>query len=118
MKKTCHRRCVIHAPSHTPLFCAFPSRFTILFSHGNAVDLGQMSSFYIGLGTRINCNIFSYDYSGYGVSTGKPSEKNLYADIDAAWQALRTRYGPRSFLSPLQECWAQAWHFCGMGILE
>ncbi|XP_010209425.1 PREDICTED: alpha/beta hydrolase domain-containing protein 17A, partial [Tinamus guttatus] len=68
-------------------------RFTVLFSHGNAVDLGQMSSFYIGLGTRINCNIFSYDYSGYGVSTGKPSEKNLYSDIDAAWQALRTRYG-------------------------
>lgn len=68
------------------------TRFTVLFSHGNAVDLGQMSSFYIGLGTRINCNIFSYDYSGYGVSTGKPSEKNLYADIDAAWQALRTRY--------------------------
>lgn len=71
------------------LFC----RFTILFSHGNAVDLGQMSSFYWGLGNRINCNIFSYDYSGYGVSTGKPSEKNLYADIDAAWHALRTRYG-------------------------
>ncbi|KAJ8374459.1 hypothetical protein SKAU_G00050390 [Synaphobranchus kaupii] len=73
--------------------CAPAARYTVLFSHGNAVDLGQMSSFYIGLGTRINCNIFSYDYSGYGVSTGKPSEKNLYADIDAAWQALRTRYG-------------------------
>uniref|UniRef100_A0A3P9AQ20 Abhydrolase domain containing 17Ab n=1 Tax=Esox lucius TaxID=8010 RepID=A0A3P9AQ20_ESOLU len=49
------------------------------------------ASFFIGLGTRIDCNIFSYDYSGYGVSTGKPSEKNLYADIDAAWQALRSR---------------------------
>ncbi|KAM3875988.1 alpha/beta hydrolase domain-containing protein 17A [Diretmus argenteus] len=73
--------------------CSPNARFTLLFSHGNAVDLGQMSSFYIGLGTRINCNIFSYDYSGYGVSTGKPSEKNLYADIDSAWHALRTRYG-------------------------
>lgn len=76
------------------LTCASPlptPRYTVLFSHGNAVDLGQMSSFYIGLGTRLNCNIFSYDYSGYGVSSGKPSEKNLYADIDAAWQALRTR---------------------------
>lgn len=73
--------------------CSATARFTILFSHGNAVDLGQMSSFYLGLGSRINCNIFSYDYSGYGVSGGKPSEKNLYADIDAAWHALRTRYG-------------------------
>uniref|UniRef100_A0A1A8FSW5 palmitoyl-protein hydrolase n=1 Tax=Nothobranchius korthausae TaxID=1143690 RepID=A0A1A8FSW5_9TELE len=72
--------------------CAPSARFTLLFSHGNAIDLGQMSSFYIGLGTRINCNIFSYDYSGYGVSAGKPTEKNLYADIDAAWHALRARY--------------------------
>ncbi|XP_032084574.1 alpha/beta hydrolase domain-containing protein 17A [Thamnophis elegans] len=73
--------------------CVPGARFTVLFSHGNAVDLGQMCSFYISLGTRISCNIFSYDYSGYGASTGKPSEKNLYADVDAAWQALRTRYG-------------------------
>lgn len=71
--------------------CSPNAKFTLLFSHGNAVDLGQMSSFYIGLGSRINCNVFSYDYSGYGASSGKPSEKNLYADIDAAWQALRTR---------------------------
>jgi len=68
-------------------------RFTLLHSHGNAVDLGQMSSFYMGLGSRINCNIFSYDYSGYGASSSKASEKNLYADIEAAWHALRTKYG-------------------------
>lgn len=68
-------------------------KFTILFSHGNAVDLGQMSSFYLGLGTRIGCNIFSYDYSGYGASGGKPSEKNLYADINTAWTSMRTKYG-------------------------
>lgn len=72
-----------------------PVKFTLLFSHGNAVDLGQMTSFFVGLGQRINCNIFSYDYSGYGQSTGKPSEKNLYSDIDAAWQAMRTKYGIR-----------------------
>ncbi|XP_061740216.1 alpha/beta hydrolase domain-containing protein 17C [Nerophis ophidion] len=68
------------------------SRYTLLFSHGNAVDLGQMCSFYIGLGSRINCNVFSYDYSGYGVSSGKPSESNLYADIEAAWQVLTNKY--------------------------
>lgn len=73
---------------------AVPSaKFTVLFSHGNAVDLGQMCSFYIGLATRINCNIFSYDYSGYGMSSGRPSEQNMYADIEAAWSALRSRYG-------------------------
>ncbi|XP_050070716.1 alpha/beta hydrolase domain-containing protein 17B [Anopheles maculipalpis] len=73
--------------------CTPSAKYTLLFSHGNAVDLGQMSSFYLGLGLRINCNIFSYDYSGYGMSGGKPSEKNLYADIEAAWHSLRTRFG-------------------------
>lgn len=38
--------------------CTSNARYTLLFSHGNAVDLGQMSSFYLGLGARINCNIF------------------------------------------------------------
>lgn len=71
--------------------CSKNAKYTLLFSHGNAVDLGQMSSFYISLGTQLNCNIFGYDYSGYGMSAGKPSEKNLYADIEAAWQALKNR---------------------------
>lgn len=75
--------------------CGANARFTIIFSHGNAVgkynlivgfnlrclDLGQMCSFYYGLGYRLGVNVFSYDYSGYGCSTGRPSEKNLYADI-------------------------------------
>ncbi|CAB4058931.1 ABHD17 [Lepeophtheirus salmonis] len=55
--------------------CSPNARFTILHSHGNAVDLGQMSSFYMGLGSRINCNVFSYDYSGYGASGGKTLRK-------------------------------------------
>lgn len=73
--------------------CTANPKYTILFSHGNAVDIGQMSSFYFGLGSRLECNIFTYDYSGYGASSGTPTEKNLYADIRAAWNALRSRYG-------------------------
>lgn len=84
--------------------CAPNSRYTLLFSHGNAVDLGQMCSFYIGLGSRINCNVFSYDYSGYGVSSGKPSEKNLYADIEAAWQVLRNKYVQSSVAGSVITC--------------
>jgi len=72
--------------------CCPNAKYTVLFSHGNAVDLGQMCSFYYGLGVRISCNIFSYDYSGYGCSSGKPTEKNLYADVAAAWNELRNRY--------------------------
>lgn len=73
--------------------CTPNPKYTILFSHGNAVDLGQMSSFYYGLGMRLECNVFTYDYSGYGASESHPTEQNLYSDIEAAWNALRTRYG-------------------------
>lgn len=72
--------------------CNPTSRYVLLYSHGNAVDLGQMSSFFIGLGMRLKCDVLSYDYSGYGVSEGKPSESNIYSDMDCAFQTLRTRY--------------------------
>ena len=51
-----------------------------------------MASFFIVLGTRLQCNIVSYDYSGYGASEGKASEKNMYADIEAAYQSIKKRY--------------------------
>ncbi|GJQ67412.1 hypothetical protein Trydic_g8280 [Trypoxylus dichotomus] len=72
--------------------CCESAKFTILFSHGNAVDMGHMSSFYYGIGKWLNCNVFGYDYSGYGVSEGMATEKDLYADIDAAFAVLTTKY--------------------------
>ncbi|UJR22399.1 hypothetical protein I4U23_025460 [Adineta vaga] len=72
--------------------CTTNPKYYILFSHGNAVDLGQMSSFFIVLGARLQCNIFSYDYSGYGASQGKASEKNMYADIEAAYNSMKQRF--------------------------
>ena len=72
--------------------CIANPKFYLLFSHGNAVDLGQMASFFLVLGTRLQCNIVSYDYAGYGASQGKPSEKNMYADIEATYHSMKTRY--------------------------
>ncbi|XP_062229313.1 uncharacterized protein LOC133927063 isoform X3 [Phragmites australis] len=37
--------------------------------------------------------IARYDYSGYGQSSGKPSEQNTYADIEAAYRCLVETYG-------------------------
>lgn len=67
-------------------------KFTILFSHGNAADIGLMSSFYLGLASKTGCNVFGYDYSGYGLSSGKPTEKSLYTNIEVAWKELNRRY--------------------------
>lgn len=69
------------------------ARFTILYSHGNAADLGQMRDLFIELRAHLRVNIMSYDYSGYGRSTGKPSEFNTYYDIEAVYNLLRNEYG-------------------------
>lgn len=64
------------------------AKLTILYSHGNAADLGQMHDLYVELSNMLRVNLLGYDYSGYGASTGKPSEANTYADIEAAFDCL------------------------------
>ncbi|XP_071713863.1 uncharacterized protein [Rutidosis leptorrhynchoides] len=65
---------------------------TILYSHGNAADIGQMYELFIDLSIHLKVNLMGYDYSGYGQSTGKPSEHNTYADIEAAYKCLEEIY--------------------------
>ena len=50
-------------------------------------------SYFYDLTFQNEFNAVSMSIAGYGQSTGKPSEKNLYADIEASWHALRSRYG-------------------------
>ncbi|TKY73091.1 Alpha/beta hydrolase domain-containing protein 17B [Spatholobus suberectus] len=69
------------------------ARFTLLYSHGNAADLGQMHDLFMELRAHLRINIMSYDYSGYGASTGKPSEFNTYYDIEAVYDCLKSEYG-------------------------
>lgn len=64
--------------------------YTVLVSHGNAEDLGQIMPF-LKMFHAQGLAIFAYDYHGYGTSTGSPSEKNTYADIDAAYDYLVTQ---------------------------
>ncbi|KAJ9140615.1 hypothetical protein P3X46_031243 [Hevea brasiliensis] len=66
---------------------------TVLYSHGNAADLGQMYHIFTELSQHLNVNLMGYDYSGYGQSSGKPSEQDTYADIDAAYICLEETYG-------------------------
>ncbi|TYI76971.1 hypothetical protein E1A91_D06G114000v1 [Gossypium mustelinum] len=47
------------------------ARFTLLYSHANAADIGQMHELFYELRAHLRVNIMSYDYSGYGASSGK-----------------------------------------------
>ncbi|XP_057447776.1 uncharacterized protein LOC130739490 isoform X3 [Lotus japonicus] len=68
---------------------------TLLYSHGNAADLGQMYELFCELSLHLRVNLIGYDYSGYGRSSGKPSEQNTYADIEAVYKCLQQKYGAK-----------------------
>jgi len=64
------------------------TKTTLLYSHGNAVDIGIIAHTLIELGLELKVNIVTYDYSGYGTSSGQPSEQNLYGDIVAVLEYM------------------------------
>ncbi|MCK5861216.1 MAG: alpha/beta hydrolase, partial [Candidatus Hydrogenedentes bacterium] len=60
---------------------------TVLFSHGS----GRNISGYLedaALFHQAGLSVMLYDYGGYGLSTGTPSQARCYADIRAAWKYL------------------------------
>ncbi|KAI0511675.1 alpha/beta hydrolase domain-containing protein 17B isoform X2 [Dendrobium catenatum] len=69
------------------------AKLTVLYSHGNAADIGQIYELFIELSVHLRVNLIGYDYSGYGQSTGKPSEINTFADIEAVYRCLEETYG-------------------------
>lgn len=60
---------------------------TLLYSHGNGTDIGHIDRFLSKLAYCIGMNIISYDYPGYGLSTGSlglntnNSENQCYSTI-------------------------------------
>jgi fermentation-respiration switch protein FrsA (DUF1100 family) len=68
------------------------AEFTILYSHGNAEDLGLIAPM-LGRLHDWGFAVFAYDYRGYGTSRGTPSERGAYADIDAAYAYVTDTLG-------------------------
>ncbi|GAW80972.1 hypothetical protein, conserved [Plasmodium gonderi] len=60
----------------------------ILFSHGNGIDLGYSFHTHLNLLTQTDANVMAYDYSGYGYSNKKPSEKKIYKNIKMVYDYL------------------------------
>ncbi len=77
------------------------AKHTLLFSHGNGTDIGQMFDFFVHLALTLGVSIFAYEYTGYGASSGPmPSERATIEDAEAAWQCVTQKHGvaPRSIV--------------------
>jgi fermentation-respiration switch protein FrsA (DUF1100 family) len=60
-------------------------RATVILFHGNAGNISHRLE-YLAMFHRMGLSTLIFDYRGYGRSTGKPSEKGLYRDAEAAWK--------------------------------
>lgn len=60
---------------------------TILFSHGNAENIGDQIET-IRPFRLLGFDTLVYDYAGYGQSTGRPTEKRVYDDIRGMYSWL------------------------------
>lgn len=63
------------------------ARYILLVSHGNGVDISDMLPFYHEARKR-GFEVVGYDYQGYGLSEGYPSERNCYQDIFRVYNYL------------------------------
>jgi fermentation-respiration switch protein FrsA (DUF1100 family) len=69
-------------------------RATVLYFHGNGGNLSMWAPILVGIQQQ-GYAVRAFDYRGYGMSTGRPSERGLYTDVDAAvewaWSAHDAR---------------------------
>lgn len=42
--------------------------------------------FQVDIADFLQCDLITFDYSGFGLSTGTPTEKNLYQNMDTVYQ--------------------------------
>jgi abhydrolase domain-containing protein 17 len=61
--------------------------YTLLFIHGNAEDLGDIRADLEQFNTW-GFGVFAFDYRGYGLSDGHPSEQKAYQDAAVAYRYL------------------------------
>jgi len=68
------------------------ARHTVWFFHGNAESLADIEPFLREMHAA-GFAVFAYDYPGYGVSDGTPSEQAIYAANAAARRHLTEKLG-------------------------
>jgi len=71
---------------------AAQARGVVLFLHGNAGNISHRLDS-IAIFHELGLDTLIIDYRGYGRSQGKPSERGIYLDAEAAWHYLVSSRG-------------------------
>ncbi len=66
------------------------AHLVILLLHGNNMNISYRLDFYRAW-LELGVSVFAFDYRGYGLSEGRPSEEGTYLDAQAAHRWLREK---------------------------
>jgi len=66
-------------------------RAHVVYFHGNGGNLSMWTPVLVGL-HRQRLSVLAVDYRGYGLSTGRPSERGLYRDVEATLACFDQSY--------------------------
>ena len=70
------------------------SKYTLLYVHGNAEDLGELSPMLPDMANQCGASVFAVEYPGYSISeAADPAEHKCYEAVEAAYQYLTTSLG-------------------------
>ena len=73
------------------------ARARVVYFHGNGGNLSNWAPILASI-VRRGYSVFAFDYRGYGVSSGRPTERGLYRDVEAvvarAWSDDRDGGAP------------------------
>lgn len=74
------------------------SKKVLIFSHGNASDIYYMSDYLNNLANNLGIRIVCYDYPGYGLSHGYPSEENCYDALKSVVDEYKKFYSKKDII--------------------
>lgn len=82
-----------HSSKIPALHIAHGHPLTLLVSHANSEDLGDVREYWTAKSEELSVNVFAYEYSGYGLATGSPSERRICLDAVTALAHLTETLG-------------------------
>ncbi|GMR58281.1 hypothetical protein PMAYCL1PPCAC_28476, partial [Pristionchus mayeri] len=84
---------VIHVRTRMPAACESMRKQIILMTQPNSSDLGHFLQphciNFMQVADSIGTDLYAFDYSGFGYSTGYPSEAHIYADTLSVFEHVK-----------------------------
>uniref|UniRef100_A0A914Y134 Serine aminopeptidase S33 domain-containing protein n=1 Tax=Panagrolaimus superbus TaxID=310955 RepID=A0A914Y134_9BILA len=88
-----HHLVLIHITCKASNISATKSPKIMIISQPNSSDLGACmisDPSLVEIADSLHCDVIAYDYSGYGCSTGYPSQEAIYSDIEGIYSFVST----------------------------